>query len=57
MMSLKTVFLATAEIYKETIPEALALAGVILKEEENENRKARRKLLLKRIKDFERSVE
>ena len=44
--------LGYGRVYKETIPEALALAGLILKQEEKENRKARRKLLLKRVKEL-----
>lgn len=35
--------------HEEKIPEALALAGMILKEEERENRKARRVLFLQKI--------
>ena len=42
--------------YKETIPEALALAGVILKEEEHETRKARRKLFFQKIEDLRKQL-
>ncbi len=37
---------------REVIPEALALEGAILKEEEKENRKARRKLMYQKMKDL-----
>ena len=37
--------------YPETMPEALALTGSILKAEERENRHARRKLLYRRFMD------
>ena len=42
--------------YEVTIPEALALAGSILKEEEKENRKARRKLFLQKTRELRKQL-
>ena len=42
--------------YEATIPEALALAGSILKEEEKENRKARRKLFLQKTRELRKQL-
>lgn len=42
--------------YPETIPEALALTGSVLKTEERENRQARRKLLYQRFKGKRKEI-
>ena len=42
--------------HEESIPEVLALTGAILKEEERENRRARRKLFLQKNRDLQKQL-